>query len=543
MRNLSRMRVWLAALLTFLVLIPVLYLYDTWTTPAKTEQISRDFQLFAEQNQLSTDILHLVSSARSYMLNAEERHLHDFDDYSIKIIKTETDIYSRYDQGDVAEEWKKIIDLTEAFIFSFRNEVVPLMQEGGNYREVYLQKCEPLAVELEAACRDFLNDRNDALAREVAGVSAVGNSIKYFSYFLITVSLVLLVSGMRKIVYPMLVQQHYLENIAELSSDAMVVINKRGEISAINRAAEKLLELKSSEAEGHSLNKVMVSHPTVQVLLQPLLNVVLKGTGLKSDQMVFDSGGRRVFLNVDYHPLFFMGRLTGAVMRVHPVEIHKDKRYLFSAIEAERKKVSIEIHDWVGRNMSAIIHALDYTIRARAGKIPPDLQEELVQLRSRCQGAAMDMRGIMNDIHPYLIDRVGLLSALESHVDRFEQVHGIKVYIFYRERDLKLDKTEEITVFRIVQEALTNVAKHSNASEVDIYFKDAGGALKVEITDNGRPPGEIVMGNGLWGMKERANLIGGDLVYSAGGSGFTVTLTMPRAAEENVDEPNKDNAG
>jgi signal transduction histidine kinase len=70
---------------------------------------------------------------------------------------------------------------------------------------------------------------------------------------------------------------------------------------------------------------------------------------------------------------------------------------------------------------------------------------------------------------------------------------------------------------------------------VDIYFKEIDGSLQVEIADNGTPPKDLVMGKGLWGMKERANLIGGDLVYNSGAHGFTLTLTVPVAGEENND--------
>jgi signal transduction histidine kinase len=169
---------------------------------------------------------------------------------------------------------------------------------------------------------------------------------------------------------------------------------------------------------------------------------------------------------------------------------------------------------------------LDYILRAN-DQLQESVYTDLSRLRTHCQTAAMDMRSIMNDIHPYLIDRVGLISALESYVNNLEQMHGINVYMFYQNRILKTDRASEIMIYRIIQEALINVVKHSRASEVDIYFKEERETLKIEVLDNGSPPGDIVAGKGLWGMKERANLIGGDIVYSGGEAGFSLVLTVP----------------
>jgi signal transduction histidine kinase len=142
----------------------------------------------------------------------------------------------------------------------------------------------------------------------------------------------------------------------------------------------------------------------------------------------------------------------------------------------------------------------------------------------------------MNDIHPYLIERVGLISALESYVANFEQMHNIRVYLYYQNKKLHLKKEAEIIIYRIVQEALSNVIKHSNATEVDIYFKEENNTLKVEIMDNGQVPEDYAAGKGLWGMKERANLIGGDLVFGGDESGFSVILTVPASTEGDRNE-------
>lgn len=544
MHDLNRFRIWFLAFISVLLLIPVLHLYDYLTAPARVKHIAADFAHLSEHYELARDIEHLVSDARAYVLHMDGRYLDEFDRRGVVVVTREMDLYNRAASVVERKALKKMIDLTEAYISSFRNDVVPLLESGrAGSLGLYREKCEPQAAELREVSRETLAALRDGKMRSASGATAMENSIWMFTIFLTVASLALLAYGVRQIVNPMLLRYHQFENFADRTGEILVAIDRRGRVTTVNPAAEKLLCMPAGEVAGESLNSVLVRYPPLQGLLQPLLNVALKGAETVNNQVVFTSGGQRLLLSADYHPLFSLPGMCGALMVAYPLEIHKDKRYLFDAIEAERKKISIEIHDWVGRNMSAIIHSLDFILKTGAGRVPADLHQDLVRLRSQCQGAAMDMRGIMNDIHPYLIDKVGLLSALESYVTGFEQLHGVKVYIFYRNRALNLGRAEEIIVYRIIQEALANVVKHSNAGEVDIYFKESDGTLRVEIADNGTPPEDLVMGNGLWGMKERANLIGGDLVYNSSENGFAIIVTVPVAAEGNSDEPGKNNAG
>ncbi|MGB9804826.1 sensor histidine kinase, partial [Desulfofundulus sp.] len=119
-----------------------------------------------------------------------------------------------------------------------------------------------------------------------------------------------------------------------------------------------------------------------------------------------------------------------------------------------------------------------------------------------------------------------------------------KVYIFYHQRSLKLGRDREIFIYRIIQEALTNVARHSEATEVDIHFNETGDTLQVEILDNGGIQEEKpVPGKGLWGMKERARFIGGNLAYGFKDGGFCVSLTVPLTEGGKGSEENRDHAG
>ncbi|SFR13528.1 ATP-binding protein [Desulfoscipio geothermicus] len=513
---------WILALIILLLLVPLLLLYNTQISPQKVQDISTNFDLLKEHQQLSLNLGHLVFNARGYVIYKDDRYLDKFNEYGLRVIKQELDLYNRAGSDRQKKELKELIDLTREYTSLMRQDNI-----DGLYREQY----EPLAIDLQQIASRLLMERQADIKRNTLNAMALENSTGAAAAFLILLSLALVITGFLKIVFPMLVNHDRMAGLFDHIHDAVLVIDHRGVITKAGKASAKLLDIPASGVTGRLLNEVTVQYPPLQNITKPLFSVLLKGKALSNKQAVITGRGKRTFVNVDYYPLYYGEKLTGAAMVAHPVEMQKNKRHLFETIEAERKKISIEIHDWIGRSMSPIIHSLDFILRAHAEKIPADVHDDLVKLRNHCQTAAMDMRGIMNDIHPYLIDKVGLIPALESYVANFEQLHGINVYMFYQSRDLNIRKVAQIIIYRIIQEALSNVVKHSDASEVDIYFKSDTDALRVEIMDNGHAPGEVAAGKGLWGMKERANLIGGDLVFSNTESGFSLTLTVPLVLE------------
>lgn len=538
MQKYDSLHKWFALLLVTILLIPMLHLYNSQIAPEKVKKLSGDYELLAENCYLSMDITELISSGRSYMLFAEEQYLDKFNEYSVLVTQKELELYNQAVSNEQKEDLQQLIDITQQFIALVQGEKPYPNQSIEEAADFYHTQLDPLAGELQEMANATLVYRHSGLIKDTRNIVGMENRVSFFSAALTFLALVLLLLGGRKIIYPMLVKYSYMDGFAGLSKEAAVMIDGKGNIVRINQAAEKLLHIPAKELTNKSLNQATVLYPPLQNLTHPLFKVVLNHQEIINYQVVYTGLGQKNFLNADYYPVYCRNKLMGAVMIARPVETPKNKRYLFDAIEAERKKISIEIHDWIGRSMSPIIHALDYIMRVNNEKIPGDVYKELAELRAHCQSAAIDMRSIMNDIHPYLIDKVGLISALESYAGTFEQMHNIRVYLFYQNRLLKIKKEAEIIVYRIIQEALSNVVKHSNATEVDIYFKEDTGTLKIEIMDNGTMKGDFTAGNGLWGMKERAHLIGGDLVCDSDEAGFSVSLTIPIAMEDIRDEQN-----
>jgi len=141
------------------------------------------------------------------------------------------------------------------------------------------------------------------------------------------------------------------------------------------------------------------------------------------------------------------------------------------------------------------------------------------------------VRRIASELRPSLLDNLGLLAAMEWHVGEFEKRSGIKKYLSLLETEVPLPDPVKIGLFRIMQESLTNVGRHSGATEVTVTLTEENESLVLVIHDNGHgfDPGKPRKKTlGLLGMKERAEGMGGSYeISSRPGEGTTVTVTVP----------------
>ncbi len=211
-------------------------------------------------------------------------------------------------------------------------------------------------------------------------------------------------------------------------------------------------------------------------------------------------------------------------------------RTTIEAQEEERRRVATEIHDGVTQQLVSIwyrLHACGRTLRLD----PARAEHELAAARELVDEALDEARSAILDLRPSLLDDLGLapslralaLGQLDGEVDLDLQIDDMPA----------LPPHFEVALYRIAQEALTNIRKHAQASHVKLSLREAGGELELEIGDDGRgfatqpgrsrrPPTSF----GLTGMGERASLIGGELsVRSTPGQGTVVTVRLPTQAE------------
>ncbi len=203
-----------------------------------------------------------------------------------------------------------------------------------------------------------------------------------------------------------------------------------------------------------------------------------------------------------------------------------------AAMEQERKRIAREIHDEQGSLLTAL--KMDLTLlRRELGDAPPAIGQRLDTMQHLVEEAVRVMRQVASQLRPAVLN-LGILPALEWLTEEFRQRTGIACHLLAGD-DIPLDDSRATTLFRIVQESLTNVTRHAEASQVDIGLSLEAEHIRLEITDNGKgfDPSQVG-GNsfGLLGMGERLEALGGKLrIDSAPGRGTRLHITIPLAEE------------
>ncbi len=208
-----------------------------------------------------------------------------------------------------------------------------------------------------------------------------------------------------------------------------------------------------------------------------------------------------------------------------------------TAQEEERYRIARELHDETLQSLSATLFGIKVVEASLHQDAPPDhIEESLGQVKGRLTGTIREVQRVIYDLRPILLDELGLVPAINSIADLRLRAQGIEADVQVVGHSRRLDPHQEVAVFRIVQEALQNIVRHSEARSAVIAIEFRPDSLFIQVADDGigfdpsLVPSEPDTGSGLGllGMRERAGLIGGTLsIDSASGEGTTVVLTVP----------------
>ncbi len=199
--------------------------------------------------------------------------------------------------------------------------------------------------------------------------------------------------------------------------------------------------------------------------------------------------------------------------------------------EEERSHVAREIHDELGQALTGLKLDLSWLADGLPESQRP-LRSRIRAIARRVEETIRTVRRIATTLRPGLLDDLGLAAALEWQAQEFQAHTGIRLRFASSLRDARLDRDLSTSVFRIFQEALTNVARHSRATFVDVRVREETGRLLLAVHDNGRGITEAERSDrgslGLLGMRERALAFGGELDVTGGPRrGTEVTLRVP----------------
>src|SRR4051794_35643341 len=265
-------------------------------------------------------------------------------------------------------------------------------------------------------------------------------------------------------------------------------------------------------------------------LLAPL---VYRGRGL-GVLAAFDRGADAEGFSADDEATLRAFAASGAtaVALAQTVQ-HERLRHSLDAAEAERRRWARELHDETLQGLGGLRVLLTSALRrVEEAEVAGLLRDAVGQVEREIE----NLRAIITELRPAALDELGLAPAIEALVARVSAVEGLSVdAVLELEPDGGgLSQDLETTVYRLVQEALTNVAKHAQADAVRVVVRAAGGRLEVEVADDGDgfDPAAATGGFGLAGMRERVELSGGRLDVTAGPQGTTVRAVVPLPTAE-----------
>ena len=212
-------------------------------------------------------------------------------------------------------------------------------------------------------------------------------------------------------------------------------------------------------------------------------------------------------------------------------------RAVLRAQEDERARLARDLHDEANQALTGVLLRLGAT----AAHAPPALAAELKETQAVATQAMQELLGLARELRPSALDDHGLRAALRSQVQRFGDQERLRASLATAaDLDQALEADQQLVVYRVVQEALSNVARHARASTVRVDARRRAGHVVVQVADDGVgfDPGRTPAGLGRTGMRERALLAGGRLaVRSAPGEGTVVELVLDGQAPPSVAPP------
>jgi signal transduction histidine kinase len=217
------------------------------------------------------------------------------------------------------------------------------------------------------------------------------------------------------------------------------------------------------------------------------------------------------------------------------LEINKQLRNLSAHLqnirEEERKRIGREIHDDLGQQLTAIKMDVAWIDKKISEKEIP-IKGKLKNIIGLLDGSNQSVRRILNELKPSILDEYGLLDAMEWHAKQFTESTGIRVVFNTPEDAIKLEEAIATCIFRVFQESLTNVARHSAAKKVIISVALMSDRIDVSIADDGKGFEFAAVQHkgsfGLLGMRERVRAVNGIMeLNSVVKEGTTVTISIP----------------
>jgi PAS domain S-box-containing protein len=338
--------------------------------------------------------------------------------------------------------------------------------------------------------------------------------------------------------------------VLESAMDAIIAIDESETVVLFNAAAERTFGCPAASAVGGPLERFIperfraAHHGHIRRFGETGTTTRMMGSrlelfGLRADGAEFPMDASISQVTVEGRKLYTV--ILRDVSRRKAAEEALQRSYdelremsgvMNEVREAERTRIARELHDELAQSLTAVKMDVAW-LAARLPKEEKALVQRADRMKHLVDTTVMAVRRIAADLRPVMLDDLGLVPSIEHLVHSFSERAGIVARLDAPAEDIPPGDPLATGVYRIVQEALTNVARHANATEVGVSLRMDGDRLRVEVRDNGRGLGENRgegKSYGLLGMRERAQTLGGSArIYSPPGGGTIVEVTVPVA--------------
>ena len=316
--------------------------------------------------------------------------------------------------------------------------------------------------------------------------------------------------------------EEMLRGLFESAPDTVVVIDQNGEIASVNGQISSMFGYNSDEVIGKSIVNLIPGASELASLWRDQ-NVTAGPTGVELDGRHRD--GTVFPVDITLNPMkgatnvviaivrdISRRRLAEEALRDYADRLQALSRRLMEVQELERRKIALELHDEIGQVLTGLKLTLEVTSRLPVH----ELGNSLDQARGLVNELMARVRNLSLDLRPAILDDFGLLPTLLWHFEHYTAQTQVRVNFKHSGLEKRRFPPDiETAVYRLVQEALTNVARHANVNDVTVRVWTQGETLSIEVEDIGRGfDVESVAGretSGLAGMRERATLLGGQL--------------------------------
>jgi len=350
-------------------------------------------------------------------------------------------------------------------------------------------------------------------------------------------------------------QRDYFRSLFEGSPEAVATLDLQKHVLDVNAAFVKLF--------GHALEDIKGKDILSFILPQGKekegkdINLrASQGEIVAAETVRRAADGREIPVSLLGAPVMVEGRQVGLLAIYRDIsrrkraeedleasrqELRELAEHLQSAREEERTGIARELHDDIGQALTAIKIDLSW-LRKELPKDEALLLEKTRGMLRVADSAIQTVRRISSELRPGILDDLGLTAAIQWYAGEFEQRAGVKCEVSVEHEVIILEQDRSTAVFRIFQEALTNVARHAAATRIRVNLGETDGKLVLEIADDGKGiTARQISGRksfGLMGMRESAAFLGGELQISGGqDKGMRVTVSIPLRREGRSTSP------